>query len=708
MKAAPHLKTAFTNNKSQSHSDSSNSFVRQGSNESNYSAHSSVDNVLENNNLNSDNNDNNLNPQAKQRIIQDAREKLEQVRMRKPIFAVRTNVSYEPMAAHRPPVPLELVVGFDVKDFLHIKEKFNNDWWIGRLVKEGCDVGFIPSPDKLEAIKLQANLKNPKLGKQMSQVNQTSLDKPTRASNSSLDVLDQKNDSAAATAAAVIENLNNGTNNTSGEQNEENENDTKTGTNTNNNNQNSSNAAKQKKPFFNNKKLGQMAVYEVVPSMRPVVIVGPSLKGFEVTDMMQKAIFDFLKQKFEGRIIITRVTADLSVASKRSLLNTPAKKISLDKNQNRGAGTSVITGTLAEVQHEIERIFELAKHLQLIVLDCDCINHPAQLIKTSVAPIIVYLKISSIKVLQRLIKTRNKAQKQTRNMNQQLSHAQKLFETDPSMFDITLDENRLEDACERLADYLELYWRSTHPAIPSLSQSSSIVGGDQILKAPTGPVSPAAAKLLGIQMDPVYRGGPLSPAAAKILGIDQSGSSGSGASQAPLPPRIANVYDQRELSPPHSAFAPSTRPKIFDPNIKVYDPLPDPNKVFDHYGIYMGPPESTAPKPFIQNPNTYSLNQTPKSIMRPGMPTTSIIRDPDHIEMEPDRGIRSAMNSLPYAQPPMFNNNLTFNRINNNSNNNNNNQFGQFMPTSFNSNMNPMNSLQAQRFMSSNQPPNRK
>ena len=119
-----------------------NSIYRQGSGESSYSQRSSdlsMDEEREHFRRDTE----------RQALVQ-----LEKGRTKPVAFAVKTNVAFDGSLDDDSPVH-GYAISFGIGDYLHVMERYDQNWWIGRKVQEGADIGFIPSPAKLETLRVQ-------------------------------------------------------------------------------------------------------------------------------------------------------------------------------------------------------------------------------------------------------------------------------------------------------------------------------------------------------------------------------------------------------------------------------------------------------------------------------------------------------------------------------------------------------------------------
>ncbi|CDQ87468.1 unnamed protein product [Oncorhynchus mykiss] len=287
---------------------------------------------------------------------------LERAKSKPVAFAVKTNVSY--CGALDADCPVQgAAINFETKDFLHIKEKYSNDWWIGRLVKEGADITFIPSPVKLEAMRIKQEQKQAQ----------------RKAANSS--------------------------------------------------------------------------------------------SGWRSTPPSAETQ--------------PKTQSDQPNAQHSELRSTPFQLSQFRKDAENLIPT-LTTSILAFMLNVFSLVFTSQTEaeagmfvMQMILLCIRARIKNSCVIKYSLLQTVLLLPASSLfsllsQVLQRLIKSRGKSQ--SKHLNVQMMAGDKLAQCPPEMFDVILDENQLEDACEHLAEYLDIYWRATHlpcsaPLNPLLDQS---------------------------------------------------------------------------------------------------------------------------------------------------------------------------------------------------------------------------------------------
>ncbi|KAL3309461.1 hypothetical protein Ciccas_011991 [Cichlidogyrus casuarinus] len=173
------------------------------------------------------------------------------------------------------------------------------------------------------------------------------------------------------------------------------------------------------------------------------------------------------------------------------------------------------------MQREVEQIFDLCSRLQLVLLDCDTVNHPSQMHKTGLAPIIVYIKMGSPRVLQRLIKTRGKLQK--KNAGVQTAAAEKLLQCPPESFDLVIEQNTLESATDAVKTFLESYWQATHPPVQVPAHASKVekllagIGGN--VQAHFVPQHPPSGAIFGPDGETLQNAIPMNPGRPGLMSI---------------------------------------------------------------------------------------------------------------------------------------------------------------------------------------------
>ncbi|CAI4230010.1 unnamed protein product [Auanema sp. JU1783] len=325
-----------------------------------------------------------------------ARKALKEAVACKVSFAVQCHVSYDGSLENECPIH-EKVVSYQKNDFIHVYKKFNHDWWIGRIVAVGSTIGFVPTARRLYRLKEIVDTEESPTHISKSSSRQAIKPKGRFRSSSTPAT------AAARAAAATV-------------------------------------SAKQRLVRSQSPVWELPCPYTVVPSTRPIVLMGPCNQSCRLTELMHSAVVSAIVKQFGSRVC--RLPTEIGAKG--------LSKQEYDLNER-----------------ELRLITSLADDLRLVLLDSPNLNTPPEVNGLQLAPIIILFRIKNRKILIKLLK---KSVSVGQKLGGYLATADYLNTIHNDKVNLLIEDNGLPEAIKKITNYLEDYWKALHPAHPLLEE----------------------------------------------------------------------------------------------------------------------------------------------------------------------------------------------------------------------------------------------
>ncbi|GMR53128.1 hypothetical protein PMAYCL1PPCAC_23323 [Pristionchus mayeri] len=227
----------------------------------------------------------------------------------------------------------------------------------------------------------------------------------------------------------------------------------------------------QEFPEKNDSFFEESTPFVVVPSTRPIVLLGPCRQESLLTKRLHTALRLTITRKFMGRIRILKTTLGERKQQPSFGVLVAGQQVAgqigqVIRSRNRTItrqDTEATIDTFNEFsdEREMQLITSMTNDLSLLILQSPFLQSPMDIAKHALAPITILVKISNRKILAKLLR-------KTGCPHSDITGADALNVMPRSAFDMVVEDGSLDGATNKICENLEKYWQAVHPPHPLL------------------------------------------------------------------------------------------------------------------------------------------------------------------------------------------------------------------------------------------------